>query len=186
MPNSRVNFKRIEKYIHLYYVEGLHDWLTPYKSRLNDLFWEWKNKKEDGNANYFIEDSFLQSNLQDLFFKITQKYYHIENNDKKLQKIGIYYQDNKEYFAKYHNHYDISDINCVTYLDPPLEGGELQLYLHENNQIKIPIRKNLIYFFPGWMMHKPLPQESTTSRLCFNWGCRSNIPIIHKLTGDRW
>ena len=74
------------------------------------------------------------------------------------------------------------------YIDPPLEneGGEIQFYLEGNNQPKILPQKNCVYFFPSWLMHRPLPQTSPQNRMCLNWSYTSSNRPLHKLTGDIW
>ena len=46
--------------------------------------------------------------------------------------------------------------------------------------------KDVIYTFPSWLNHKPLPQTTDTPRYSINWGYNCNLRPIHKLTGDRW
>ena len=43
-----------------------------------------------------------------------------------------------------------------------------------------------IYFFPSWVLHRPLPQNTDKDRICINWGIESSKRPIHKITGDRW
>ena len=51
---------------------------------------------------------------------------------------------------------------------------------------KIKPKKDVIYAFPSWLVHAPLPQTIETPRISLNWGYDSSNRPIHKLSGDRW
>ena len=74
------------------------------------------------------------------------------------------------------------------YLNPPLpnEGGGLEFYFHDDGREIIYPNKDEIYFFPSWVLHKPLPQTSNKVRYCLNWGYDCSNRPIHKLTNTRW
>ena len=100
----------------------------------------------------------------------------------------IYYQDKETFQSVFHNHYDDLTLTATTYIDPldSDEGGEIQFYSHQHNIISISPEIDCIYFFPGWLLHRPLPQNTNKKRICINWGVDCNNRPIHKLTGDRW
>jgi hypothetical protein len=66
------------------------------------------------------------------------------------------------------------------------EGGGIEFFFHQNHLITILPEPNHIYFFPSWVLHRPLPQNTDKDRICINWGVESSKRPIHKLTGDRW
>lgn len=186
---NKAKFWRGNEYLHCFIIEGLHEWLKPFKQEIIKDYNEWVIKgNNEGIANFSISNQNLNVELSNLFFDLLNKWYTVDPPFKPLTAIGAYYQDNKSGISNFHNHYKVSDINFTTYIDPPNpnEGGELQVYFHEENQDKINIEKDTIYCFPGWLMHRPLPQTSLTPRICFNWGYRSYSPIFNKASGDRW
>jgi hypothetical protein len=85
-------------------------------------------------------------------------------------------------------HYTTSTIASTTYINPleKDEGGGIEFFFHQNHLITILPEPNHIYFFPSWVLHRPLPQNTDKDRICINWGVESSKRPIHKLTGDRW
>ena len=63
-------------------------------------------------------------------------------------------------------------LSSTMYLNPPNpgEGGELSFMYSEVDIFNLLPQKDTIYFFPSWVMHKPLPQSKSEIRHCLNWG----------------
>lgn len=96
-----------------------------------------------------------------------------------------------------HNHtLGGSSISSTFYIDPPESGGEIQFYISphphpQGESIVIKPKPNVLYVFPSWLHHAPLPHSGTETRVCVNadyftfnrpvfiheqeWG-RKNIP----------
>lgn len=88
-------------------------------------------------------------------------------NEFKPIKAWLYCQNNEHFASKAHTHINTSTINAVTYIDIPSDGGALELdIMHETLQLKPDPDK--IYFFPYWVVHKPLPQKDKQWRICIN------------------
>ena len=186
---NNISFKQINTFIHVYHIPYLHDYLLSFKEYFIFEFKKFKEVTEnlgdyDGNNLILSEEKIYK-----IFETIINKHYIVDSNWEVGKNIGIYLQIQTPKSNKntYHNHTP-SAIAATTYINPPLEneGGELQLYLHEHQQVKLSLEKDCLYFFPGWMMHRPLPQNTTKERICINWSYDSSKRPIHKLTGDRW
>ena len=112
---------------------------------------------------------------------------------KKLQKyvtMAVYIQNNESYTSILHDHQSsLGSIAGVFYYNLPKEGGKFYYkYLDgdwgEENEIQL--QENKLYLFPAWLPHKPLPQQDSSYRVCFNIMYPSNERAIHKLTRNRW
>ena len=184
---NSIDFKQLNPYIHVYYIPQLHDYLKTFKEEFKKIF---QNSPAGKRTNEDpLEDIPMISNegIYNVFNSILNKFYLIDSDWTTNQSIGIYYQDNNSNINLYHNHFP-SSITATTYIDPPLknEGGEIQFFIHEINQPIVLPQKDHVYFFPSWLMHRPLPQITPKERICMNWIYTSSKRPIHKLTGDRW
>ena len=96
-------------------------------------------------------------------------------------KTWIYLQNNETFSSHWHNHLSTSAVNAVFYIDPPQNGGELECCYNVEERFKITPRANKLYLFPGWMPHRPLPQEDCSWRIAVNleYCCRER-PILKK------
>jgi hypothetical protein len=88
-------------------------------------------------------------------------------NEFKPIQAWIYCQNNEHFASKAHTHINTSTINAVSYIDIPSDGGALELeIMGETLHLKPDTGK--IYFFPYWVVHKPLPQKDKQWRICIN------------------
>lgn len=84
-------------------------------------------------------------------------------------KAWLYCQNNKSNFNILHNHIRTASVNGVIYISPPEDNGGELFYLDETGTAKIlKVEENKLYLFPGWMLHKPEPQQSPDWRVCIN------------------
>jgi len=73
-----------------------------------------------------------------------------------------------------HNHtLGGSSISSTFYIDPPESGGEIQFYISphphpQGESIVIKPKPNVLYVFPSWLHHSPLPHYGTETRVCVN------------------
>jgi len=187
---NKITFTQYNSYIHIYHVEGLNNMLSSQKDYIVNEF-NILSKIGGGfpkfQYNFRTQNKVINKNLTSLFKKIINTYYLIDISLKYIHPM-IYYQDKEKFKSIFHNHYNDLTLAATTYIDPlnKGEGGELQFYAHENEIISISPEIDCIYFFPGWMLHRPLPQNTNKKRICINWGVDCNNRPIHKLTGDRW
>ncbi len=186
---NNVSFKQINNFIHAYHIPHLHDYLLSFKKKFVEEFYRSRETMDPQRVEDENNLIYLEKDIYNIFENITRRYYMVDSNWQVDKIIGIYIQTQNSGSTKqiYHNHAP-SAIVATTYIDPPLEneGGELQLYLHERQQVKLSPKKDCLYFFPGWMMHRPLSQNTSKERICINWSYDSAKRPIHKLTGDRW
>jgi len=182
-----IKFSRFHRYIHIYHLEGLNNWL---QSEKNLLIKESKNDKISGEVvNYRTTSELINHGFNSLLTDIALQYYHVGSNvDWSEVAPMVYYQTKEEGVNKFHHHYFSSTITATTYIDPmdKEHGGGLELFLHDTFRPIIYPEPDCIYFFPSWVLHKPLPHFIDTPRLCINWGLDCLLRPIHKLTGDKW
>jgi len=73
-----------------------------------------------------------------------------------------------------HNHiHSGTSISTTFYIDPPESGGEIQFYISphphpQGESIVIKPKPNVLYVFPSWLHHSPLPHYGTETRVCVN------------------
>ena len=182
-----IRFEKIDQYIHAYKVEGIHDMLLKYKKEFNDIYMDYMDRRKTEDLyNISLDIPEIQSYLDPIFNSVVKNYYYIDNTwDNYSYSLAI--QNNELHHDVYHNHVN-STLTATTYLNPPRvdEGGGLIFFLHEFKRPIIQPQKDYIYFFPSWVLHKPLPQTRKEPRICLNWGYESIQRPIHKLTGDKW
>lgn len=182
-----ISFERIEDYIHAYKVKGLHDFLSEFREEFNRLSNENLKKNNKNVFNFHVNNPNFKGPFINLLSSIVDEYYYVDKNWDLMTPM-LYFQTDKINNCVYHNHYLTSSITATTYLDPPSleEGGSLELYLHQNDVVKVFPKKDYIYFFPSWILHRPLPQTRKEPRFCINWGYQCLKRPIHKLTADKW
>ena len=188
--NMDIKFRRSHPYIHMYHVKGLNNWLRSEKELLIEE--NKKPKPKEGVENYYTSSKLINEELHSLLVNITLRYYFVGNDYDRSFNYGptpmVYCQTREEWASIFHNHYKSDTITATTYIDPidQEHGGGLELFIHEKSRPIIYPEPNHVYFFPAWILHRPLPQSIDTPRLCINWGFNCSVRPIHKLTGDRW
>ena len=185
-----IKFKWFSDYMHMYYVPNLHDDIVKFKDKILDEFGQHNPLNiEEGKIviNCPIQNKEINNYFQNLFHKILHQYYSV-GEAWRGSTIGAYSQNDKSGTSEFHTHIKANLITGLTYIDPPNknEGGELEIWDFPYNPIKITPEKNIVYFFPSWLVHRPLPQKSSLTRISINWGYDSYTRPIHKMTGDRW
>tara|TARA_R110000803_G_C11826579_1_gene302689 strand:- start:81 stop:623 length:543 start_codon:yes stop_codon:yes gene_type:complete len=177
-------FIYISDYMHGYRIQGLHDNLIQYKEIMIE---QYKNFPPHSNAaNIMFQNIEFQKTYNNLLLNIVNQNYLVDQNwiD---GKFGIFLQDDTTRLLERHNHIKTHTLNAVFYIDPPSpgEGGDLEYWGNLDFNTLHP-EKDVIYFFPAWMIHRPLPQISKIPRIAINWGYRCTQRPIHKITGTVW
>ena len=68
-----------------------------------------------------------------------------------------------------HNHIQGgTSISTTFYIDPPESGGEIKFYISPKESIIVKTKPNVLYAFPSWLHHSPLPHSGTETRVCVN------------------
>lgn len=184
-------FKKLHDLIHCYEVPNLNEKLVKYKEELikeGKKFHEYLDKFENLPQNNFtLSNPELEEYLHDLFSYIANKFYITGPTYDIGKGIGVYYQTKEKYSNVFHNHHT-STLVGTTYIDPNLieEGGEIEFMNHPNKIHTIKPQINCIYMFPGWLLHRPLPHNSSSSRICFNWAYNGSRRPLNKFSGDIW
>lgn len=184
---DKIKFYDYHPFIHAYHIEGIHSWLLQFKEDLINRFLDQQAKANniDHSFNVNIVNEVMRNTLADIFSFIVEEYYLVDEAYSMSNAFGVYVQNNERSDSFYHTHYR-NTLAATLYIDPPVSGGELSIMEHEKNPIAIQPKKDYIYFFPGWLMHKPMPQQDTTYRVCINWTYACNTRAIHKLVGSKW
>jgi hypothetical protein len=99
-------------------------------------------------------------------------------------RAWIYCQNDEHFASERHTHISTSTINAVTYIDIPEKGGALELDIM-GNVVELYPDPNKIYFFPYWVVHRPLPQKDKRWRICINLEFYDNNRALRK-NGVRW
>lgn len=176
--------------------------ISEHKDKLIEKF---IHDKVEGNClglgfnTYYESDSFNRE-ISKRFVKAVDKCFHI-NRDIVVERdrvIGTQlpgdefrpikpwiYCQNDTYSSPFsHCHIETSTINAVTYCDVPSEGGALELEIL-GETIELVPEPNKIYFFPYWVVHRPLPQKDKEWRLCINLEFYDINRALRK-NGVRW
>ena len=137
-----------------------------------------------GGYNTYYKDQEYNSIISEAFSKIVHENFEVSKLLKPI-KTWIYAQTDRYWSSVWHNHVNTSSINAVYYIDPPKRGGGLNLRLYGTEHIIHP-EPNIIYIFPYWLEHRPLPQEDSAWRISVNieYMC-SQRPVI-KETSIIW
>jgi len=139
-----------------------------------------------GGYNTEFDNELYRNKIEIAFRQLIHDHFVVGEQLRDI-KTWIYCQNDKFFNSVWHSHIDTSTINAVFYIDPPEpeEGGGLELrYLEQS--IKVPVQKNMIYMFPYWMDHRPLPQTSKTWRVSVNVEYMTNTRPVVKESGVIW
>ena len=173
--------------LHGYYVKGLHDFLSKHKEEFFNLGVEYSKIENKNTFNVDIQNKDIKYPLMDILNTIVEQFYYVDKSWKETPPM-LYFQNSKINKQFFHNHYEDSTLSATMYLDPPKEGegGEIQFYYNEEQQPKFVPAKDIVFFFPSWIMHRPLSQRIPQPRYCINWGYPCMMRPIHKLSADKW
>ena len=155
-----------------------------FKGDMIDVFKVYLENKTPFGNNTAYKNAEYSVPIMTEFEKIVQREFDIGENIKAEKLPYVYCQTDKIFVSEYHNHINSSTINAVTYIDLPQEGGELEVECCGLHTIKV--YENYLYLFPGWMIHRPLPQKDTSWRICVNLEYVSNDSAYCKSTKTKW
>jgi hypothetical protein len=143
-------------------------------------------KPSIGGYNTEYDNELYRNKIEIAFRQLIHDHFVIGEQLREI-KTWIYCQNDKFFNSVWHSHIDTSTVNAVFYIDPPEpeEGGGLELRFLEQS-IKVPVQKNMIYMFPYWMDHRPLPQTSKNWRVSVNVEYMTNTRPVVKESGVIW
>ena len=134
--------------------------------------------------NTYYDDEEYNSIISEAFLNLVQQNFEVSKSLDKI-KTWIYAQNYQYRHSVWHTHIKTSSVNAVFYIDPPKIGGGLNLRLDGVEHIIHP-EPNLIYIFPYWMEHRPLPQEDADWRISVNIEYMCDRRPVVKETGTIW
>jgi len=138
-----------------------------HKSKMIDTFERDKDNRKLGKGhNSLYADPAYTSIISNAFLNLVDEEFVVSDPVSPIT-TWIYVQNNVVSTNIWHNHVKSSTINAVFYINPPQEGGELQLLLH-NTMYSVKPEKNKIYIFPYWMDHRPSSQVDPEWRISVN------------------
>lgn len=158
------------------------------KSHKNKMVEKFKYDKIYNNHgegyNTLYDDDEYTNIISNAFLKIVDETFNVSPPLNPVP-TWIYAQNNKHWRSVWHSHVNTSTVNAVYYIDPPKRGGGLNLRYQGVEHIVHP-EPNMLYIFPCWMEHRPLPQEDDEWRISVNieYMCKSR-PIT-KNKGVIW
>lgn len=167
-----------------------HDYSLPYKEDMIKQFFKTRkmnrsNIKKIPQSNNFpyINSKFNEFIIKE-YLKVLRKYY-ILSSPSEFPHPNIYYQNNIDFAPLYHTH-RFSKISSVYYIDPPKGNDGNIEFLFQGNKFEVETKKDVIYFFPSWLEHRPLPQKNDVDRVCVNIDYSTNGKVISKTNGQMW
>lgn len=168
----------------------IKDICLPYKEDIIDFYFKNINTEESYNVLYTNQEftDKVKPRIIEAIHDIFDVGKPISNSQ---EHLNIYVQNNEHYYQKIHHHPTTSSLSSIFYLDVPEEGGDLDIFyphpdINEFVIDRISVEENMLYFFPYWMYHSPVPQSDKKYRISFNYDyfCRER-PILKK-TGTMW
>lgn len=151
-----------------------------YKDKMVDTYNnEIEEYEKNGGHNVpFREKEFIDF-ISDKYKTALGGIFEYEKQEEIRCEPWLYVQTVKKSTNYWHNHIHAgTSITSTFYLDPPEksgEGGEIELFVMpqfsgntENTTVKYLPKRDHIYFFPSWLMHKPLRHNTDTTRVCVN------------------
>ena len=119
---------------------------------------------------YNVEYKNCLDDLVPIYEKALQKIFVTQGDDKLEMASWIYVQKPDKQYNKFHKHSHImpSPKFCtVTYFDTPQHGGEF-CFKYRDEEYIINVKEDLLYLFPNWLEHKPMPHQGEETRICLN------------------
>jgi len=170
----------------------IHEILLPYKEEMVQYFFNNIKKQNDTSYSVFYTNPIIENKILPSVKQIVKESFNLD--DVTIFPPSIYVQNNDSYSHVYHNHvrctpsYLSPSLVANVYLDPPKDGGELEIVddLNLEEQFKISVEKNKIYFLPSWAYHRPCPQKDTNFRLCLSIDIFSTQRPFFKPLGIYW
>lgn len=174
------------------------DILYPYKDEMVECYFK---NSPNGKGNCVYTNEVIEKDIIPRIYETVASAFMM-----KVEKISshIYVQNNEKKITTFHHHMaGLSDkldssLTAALYLDSPKVGGEFQLmprYLtpeyfedYEDNlkEHTFDVEDNKLYFFPSWWMHRPLPQEDETYRVCITFDIYSFDRPMFLLDNTVW
>lgn len=164
----------------------VHEFSKKFKYQMINVFSYDKIAMNGDTSGYntHFDDPEYTPIIAQKFEEVVKDIFDVDEKSRPI-KTWIYCQNNKRNKSVWHSHVNTCTVNGVFYIDPPKEGGGLQLFLNGFVDTIQP-KKDKLYLFPYWMDHRPLPQEDDDWRISVNveYFCRQR-PIV-KQTGIIW
>jgi hypothetical protein len=183
------SFKRIQSFVHQYDFP-IGDIVRPYMDGLMEEF-EHRPKIFSSTVitkkavNVKIRNKELIDIFQNKLEEILVNNYEIGEFERVEDSMALYIQNDKEYNSVFHNHIGFG-IVAVFYLALPKDGGEIEFVNPPMDTVILKPELDKVYFFPYWLLHRPLKQKSPETRISVNWGVHCTSRPINKISKDMW
>jgi len=165
------------------------DLLIPYKDEMVEHYFQ-KAKEKPTDYSFLYSNNLIETNIIPRIKEVLNKSFKINATAADIL-CNIYVQNNEYCKPYFHHHMDCepnlidASLTATLYLDPPKVGGEFQFMprlidpetfeddLKDLKEHTFKVEENKLYFFPSWWMHRPLPQEDKTYRVCLSFNIYS-------------
>lgn len=160
-----------------------HEFCLDFKQDMIDVYNREITKTSGFNIPYF--NKAFNNTFIPMLKQCIHNIFDVDENIDELIPF-LYIQDNKNFTSQFHNHVHKGTISTTFYIDPPEGGGEFEYIgriLDNNLEVKTEKpEKNILYMFPGWLYHRPTPQQDEKTRICINVDYNSRKrPILKEL-----
>lgn len=186
---NKYNFKRVAPFVHQYDLQ-ISELVKPH---IPDLIREFNSGPDIFSptvrtkkaANVKMKNKGLVDMLQTKLEAILVDNYNIEEFKRVEDNMACYIQNDKDFKSVFHNHIGLG-IVAVFYLSLPTEGGEIEFINPPRDRVVLKPELDKVYFFPYWLLHRPLPQKTNETRISVNWGVHCDSRPVNKISKDMW
>jgi len=150
------------------------------REHLLELYNEYNLKLKEQNiigySRVIKNETFKQKVLKEFKNNVEEEFDNIIIGD---ITVSMYIQNNEKSINNWHSHVQTSSINATCYINVPKEGGNLELFF-DGFVLNVKPIENILYIFPYWASHRPLPQKDRNDRICLNIECMTKERPVKK------
>jgi hypothetical protein len=176
------SFILVKEFPHSSYIKKHEQLLIDYFINSHGV---WKSN-QSSDTGYSIKCNHLREIdfIRDRFEEVVLDNFSGINTNYNID-CSIYIQNKENFTSVYHSHTQTSTIVATTYINVPDVGGQLEYRIKED-PCTLNLQEDMVYMFPYWLQHKPIPQHDDLWRICINLEFQCDSRVTVKDTGVRW